>query len=567
MDIDNEDYDHVFLPLEKGSTGCLPYYPYGVRPAVNLLSDALVPDGFSVKLNNYTVVFKGYGGIPAFQEVEVTHGDTVDPLPTVSLAGYTFMEWNTEYNGSGTTFTASTPVTAEMTVYAIWGGTVTFNGNGGTLTSQEEIVKYGNPMDALPTVSRVEHTFMGWNTEQDGSGSTFTGSTPVTADITVYAIWEPSSCNVTFNGNGGTPTTQEETLDYGDTIDALPTVSRVGHTFIEWNTEQDGSGTAFTASTPVTTDITVYAIWEVHSYTLSFNIGAGSGSITVVLNEEEITSGDLVPYGSTVIFTATPAQGWNFNRWDIDDTTVNTPVFDLIVDSDKTVTAYFARASSSSGSSGSSGSAGSVSKAEYTLTIEIEGQGTNTPEEGEHKYPAGTSVTLKAAAVEGWEFAQWIINKEAVSNMETEIKLNGNVQAKAVFKETQPKSPGAKKIILTIDSKLMQVNSKEVTMDVAPIIAPQTNRTMVPVRFVSEHLGAQVQWLQETKQVRIVLGDTEILLTIGSNKVLVNGEEIEIDCPAEVYGFRTYVPLRFVSEVLRAKVDWDETTRQVMIFK
>ncbi|HBX24431.1 MAG TPA: hypothetical protein DEF34_12485 [Desulfotomaculum sp.] len=375
-----------------------------------------------------------------------------------------------------------------------------------------------------------------------------------TVDMGAY---EYQICTVTFNAHGGIPAIQEIKVNYGDTIDELPTVSKSGNSLIEWNTKQDGSGTAFTSSTPITADITLYAIWN--SYTVTFNVGAGNGTITAVISEEEIHSGDLLAYGSTVTFTATPSSDWKFTRWDIDGTTVSTPVYNLIVESDKTVTAYFKRASS--------GSSNSAPITKYTLTMEIEGQGTVTPAEGEHKYPAGTSVNLKAAAVEGWEFVQWVLDGETVSNMETEIKLDGSVKAKAVFKETEPKPRGAKEIILTIDSQLMRVNSEEVAMDVAPIIDPQTGRTMVPVRFVSEYLGADVQWLLETKQIKIVLGDKGILLTIGSNKVLVNGEEIEIDCPAEVYGSRTFVPLRFVSEILGAKVEWDGTTRQVTIRK
>lgn len=67
---------------------------------------------------------------------------------------------------------------------------------------------------------------------------------------------------VTFNGNGGTPTITEVEVEGEATVDTLPTVTRDGYTFVEWNTLHDGTGEVFTTETAVTADMTVYAIWE-----------------------------------------------------------------------------------------------------------------------------------------------------------------------------------------------------------------------------------------------------------------------------------------------------------------
>ena len=104
-------------------------------------------------------------------------------------------------------------------------------------------------------------------------------------------------------------------------------------------------------------------------------------------------------------------------------------------------------------------------------------------------------------------------------------------------------------------------------MDVAPFIDPQVSRTMLPIRFIAEWLGADVKWQPETNQVRIVLGDQEILLTIGSTTALVNGTATEMDCPAEIKVSRTFVPLRFISETLGAKVEWVGETQQITVTK
>jgi uncharacterized repeat protein (TIGR02543 family) len=105
---------------------------------------------------------------------------------------HTFAGWNTAANGSGTAFTGSTAVTANITVYAQWTATVTFNKNGGdTEASPASIANVASGATVtLPTAPTFAlHTFAGWNTAANGSGTAFTGSTAVTANITVYAQW------------------------------------------------------------------------------------------------------------------------------------------------------------------------------------------------------------------------------------------------------------------------------------------------------------------------------------------------------------------------------------------
>ncbi|ETT54825.1 copper amine oxidase family protein [Paenibacillus sp. FSL H8-237] len=90
-------------------------------------------------------------------------------------------------------------------------------------------------------------------------------------------------------------------------------------------------------------------------------------------------------------------------------------------------------------------------------------------------------------------------------------------------------------------------------------------RTLVPVRFVAESLGAKVGWESKTQTVPITRDDQSIVLTINQNVVQVDGKEVTLDTKAILSGGRTFVPLRFVSEVLGAKVDWDNPTDTVFI--
>ncbi len=124
----------------------------------------------------------------------------------------------------------------------------------------------------------------------------------------------------------------------------------------------------------------------------------------------------------------------------------------------------------------------------------------------------------------------------------------------------------AKNVInLTVGEKQIMVNGRVMILDVAPFIVPETGRTLVPVRFVSEALGADVDWQPEAQQVVIRDGDTEIVLTIGSTEVLVDGNSRILDCAPVIANNRTFVPLRFVSETLGADVDYNDATKEITI--
>ena len=100
-------------------------------------------------------------------------------------------------------------------------------------------------------------------------------------------------------------------------------------------------------------------------------------------------------------------------------------------------------------------------------------------------------------------------------------------------------------------------------MDVAPYI--KNSRTLVPIRFVTEALNSSVYWLPETRQVRIVDGPKEIFLTIDSTRVTIGSTVYTMDVPPQIVNGRTFVPLRFVSENLGAAVEWNGELREITI--
>ena len=88
---------------------------------------------------------------------------------------------------------------------------------------------------------------------------------------------------------------------------------------------------------------------------------------------------------------------------------------------------------------------------------------------------------------------------------------------------------------------------------------------MVPIRFISETLGYEVGWNNDARLVTVKGKDTSIELKIDSKKAKVNGKDLELDAPAIIKSERTFVPLRFVAENLKAEVKWDNDNFKVII--
>ena len=105
------------------------------------------------------------------------------------------------------------------------------------------------------------------------------------------------------------------------------------------------------------------------------------------------------------------------------------------------------------------------------------------------------------------------------------------------------------------------LDGKQISFDVPPKI--DNGRVLVPLRGIFEALGAQVQW-DGTKTITASKDSTTIKLIIGG-QAFKNGQPVPLDVPAKVINGRTLVPLRFVSEALGASVNWDSGTQKITI--
>ena len=97
--------------------------------------------------------------------------------------------------------------------------------------------------------------------------------------------------------------------------------------------------------------------------------------------------------------------------------------------------------------------------------------------------------------------------------------------------------------------------------DQKPII--QNERTLVPIRFVAEALGYDVDWNEQDNTA--VIEDGKIILYIGTNKAKINGKSVTLDVASTVVRDRTMVPLRVIAETLDCSVDWIGETKTIVI--
>ncbi|MCD8391487.1 MAG: transglycosylase SLT domain-containing protein [Firmicutes bacterium] len=99
--------------------------------------------------------------------------------------------------------------------------------------------------------------------------------------------------------------------------------------------------------------------------------------------------------------------------------------------------------------------------------------------------------------------------------------------------------------------------------DQFPVI--EDGRTLIPIRALSEELGADVEWNGDYYRAEIEMNGIEIILPINSTTAYVDGEPTELDVPAQIRNGRTMVPIRFIMEEFDVSVDWDDDTRTVLI--
>lgn len=222
---------------------------------------------------------------------------------------------------------------------------------------------------------------------------------------------------------------------------------------------------------------------------------------------------------------------------------------------------------SSSGSS--SGGGGGSSAAKHGVTISDSKNGAVTASAA--KAETGDKVILTPKADEGYALDK--ITAKDKDGKEVKLKAEkdgtysftmpkGGVTVDTTFKQaegtasTDKPAAATKTIILQIGSTAVIVDDQAIINDVAPVI--RNDRTLVPIRIITEALGGQVAWNEAAKEVTLTVNGKEIKMTIG--KALEKYGVAPV-----IIGGRTFVPVRFVADELGAVTTWDDATKTVTI--
>jgi hypothetical protein len=195
----------------------------------------------------------------------------------------------------------------------------------------------------------------------------------------------------------------------------------------------------------------------------------------------------------------------------------------------------------------------------------------------------GGTLSINASTTNSWisiepesfegnaGFIKITVNTEGLSGgyHEGKVLVSGNGGEKEIKATLSIISTAKKTVIeLFIGKPVAYINGETYTLDVAPYIK-LPGRTMVPLRFISEGLGATVDYAPKkgkVKEVYIFFKGKNVTLYIGKNEALIDNEKVYLDAPPEIKPpGRTFVPIRFIAETFGADVEWDPVLRKVTI--
>ena len=372
---------------------------------------------------NLTVNIDGEGTVDVDPDLpEYDHG-TVVSLTATAATGWEFVEWTGD--AIGTDFEVNITMDENKTVTAVFeevpehNYTLTVNVEGeGSVDIDPDLPEYehGTPVN-LTAIPPSGWKFVEWT--GDATGTELSVTITMDENKTVTAVFEEipeHNYTLTVNVEGEGSVDLDPVLPdykYGTSVN-LTAIPASGWEFVEWT--GDATGTDLEVTITMDGNKTVTAVFEeepVQMYTLTINT-EGQGNTDPAAGTHDYDE------GTNVTITATPATGWQFVEWAGDATGTDLSVT-ITMDGNKTITAVFEE----------------IPVQTYTLTINIEGQGTTDPAAGTHEFDDGESVTITATPASGWEFIRWEGDATGASPS-TSVTMDDDMTVTAVFEELPP---------------------------------------------------------------------------------------------------------------------------------
>ncbi len=263
----------------------------------------------------FLIRFDSQGG-SAVEEKSVAYGGTYGTLSTPTRAGYEFMGWYTQAAG-GVQVTSATNVTltdvnSAQILYARWQAnayTVTFNANGGTVSTASKEVRYDETYGTLPTPTTSEEgmEFVGWFTNANGGAQITSGSiVTLTSNITLYAHWATATYDVTFISGGNIVATSN--VSHNESVAKITTWDGfvTGMEIVGYYTDS-AMTQAYDFESAVTGDLIIYIKTQIQTY-------------NVIVNDDGDVELDTtaVYNGAYTLPTAPTRTGYTFVGYELD---------------------------------------------------------------------------------------------------------------------------------------------------------------------------------------------------------------------------------------------------------
>ena len=289
-------------------------------------------------INTYEILYDPNDGlsvgIPDKTQFDVEHPGTVFDGAIPTRVGYIFDGWNTKVDGTGLAFEGGDVFggAEDLHLFAQWTPdeyTVTYDvngGNGSTPPMQYFTVEKPATIETpRTTLTKAGYSFKGWwNTDPSGNGlETYAEGDKYSSpeDLVLYAMWVPLGSNtIMYDANQGEGTLPAPVVftSTPQTISGLDgfTLHRDGYTFLHWNTAADNSGTSYTSGEAYNSqaDLKLFAIWQLNSYTVSFDCGyancpvTGDGAVAPSFNFN-------VQSGAQISDVTPVRAGYTFDIW------------------------------------------------------------------------------------------------------------------------------------------------------------------------------------------------------------------------------------------------------------
>ena len=309
-------------------------YTITANPNSGTLSTPL-PDGWTASGTNATK--------------SVKYTATFGTLPNATRTGYTFVGWATTNKATEADVEENSKVNQSnpqnITIYAVWDEdsyTITANPNGGTISELNgwtkdgnnavKIVKYTEKLAPLPTAELDGYKFKGWSTTQGETTPNITTESIVDQttpqDMIIYAVFVEIEYIITFNGSGGNVVPNSMVYTIKTTINLNPTsATRTGYTFGGWAVNLDVGNWKITDDLTIKNgtistlsgkwgDVTLNAIWNENSYTITANPNGGTISELNGWTKDGDNAVKIVRY--TEKFATLPTAelpGYEFKGW------------------------------------------------------------------------------------------------------------------------------------------------------------------------------------------------------------------------------------------------------------